>query len=150
MSWLHLTKATLCHDWFHILPTKYFLCKIHLCSLIHRELNFVPAFPSDLSAGTQTYSKQADELWRQHKDITTSSCSQTCWGLCIKLDNTPLPIFFPGLQNLLPVTLNQGPSVFSPFTKNVSCSAVGQTLVCTLLSALIFYSIMFFCFFWLW
>lgn len=77
----------------------------------------MPAFPSDLSAGTQTYSKQADELWRQHKDITNSSCSQTFQGLCIKLDDDPLPIFFPRLQYLLPITLNQSSSLFSLFTK---------------------------------
>lgn len=38
-------------------------------------------------------------------------------GLCIKLDDDPLPIFFPRLQYLLPITLNQGSSLFSLFTK---------------------------------
>lgn len=76
MCWLYHTKATLCHDWFQILPISY--AESSPAPLYIQGIEFCPLFPSGFSAGTQTGSEQAEKLRRQHKDVRDRTCYTPC------------------------------------------------------------------------
>lgn len=96
----------------------YFLCRVQPCSLIHRELNSVPVFPSVFPTGTRhklTQNKQTSSGGNT-KTSPMALATHPAGPLCISLHDCAWHWRTTG-ANLLPIT---APSVKGPLFLSLS------------------------------